>query len=303
MENLKALRFEFEDYLRSQRGLCERSIGRCWRLADRFLAFRFKGKACNFTKITPSDIATFLLSPSGHEKSFRTKIPATDLRTFFQFLFKTGRTNVNLSPSIPSISRRYSARPPRYLTAEQVEMLIAAVKTDTPTGRRNHAMVLLVARLGLRAAEVIKIQLDDIDWRSGALLVRGKGHLHDRLPLPADVGEALANYIRCDRKSSSRALFIQRRAPYLGFVDSQIVNSVLKDAFRRTKLNPPAPYVGSRVLRHSLATAMIRRGASLTEIADVLRHRTRTSTMIYAKLDVEGLRSVAQEWPVAGGAK
>jgi integrase/recombinase XerD len=303
MENLKTLRFEFEEYLRSQRGLCERSIGQCWRFANRFLAFRFKGKACNFTKITPSDIATFLLHLTGQEKPFRHKTSATHLRSFFQFLFKTGRTRANLSPSIPSISRRYAARLPRYLTAEQVEVLIAAVKTETPTGRRNHAMVLLMARLGLRAAEVIKIQLDDIDWRSGELLVRGKGHLHDRLPLPVDVGEALANYIHRDRKSSSRALFVQHRAPYSAFPDSQIVNSVLKDAFRRTKLNPPAPYIGSHILRHSLATAMIRRGASLAEIADVLRHRSRTSTMIYAKLDVEGLRSVAQEWPVAGGAK
>jgi integrase/recombinase XerD len=159
MENLKTLRFEFEEYLRSQRGLCERSIGQCWRFANRFLAFRFKGKACNFTKITPSDIATFLLHLTGQEKPFRHNTPATHLRSFFQFLFKTGQTRANLSPSIPSISRRYAARLPRYLTAEQVEVLIAAVKTETPTGRRNHAMVLCALWLGHESVETTQVYI------------------------------------------------------------------------------------------------------------------------------------------------
>jgi integrase/recombinase XerD len=123
------------------------------------------------------------------------------------------------------------------------------------------------------------------------------------LPLPKDVGEALANYIPRDRRTTSRALFVTHRAPHVAFADAQIVNSVLQDAFERTKLKPPTRYVGSHILRHSLATNMVRRGASLAEIGDVLRHRDRRSTMIYAKLDVEGLRAVAREWPVAGGAK
>jgi site-specific recombinase XerD len=164
-------------------------------------------------------------------------------------------------------------------------------------------MVLLMARLGLRAAEVIAIQIDDIDWRAGELLVRGKGQLHDRLPLPKDVGEALASYIRQDRVTTSRALFVWHRVPHMAFADSQVISEVLKRAFERTRLNPPTRYVGSHILRHSLATDMVRRGASLAEIGEVLRHRARRSTMIYAKLDVEGLRSVAQDWPAAGGAK
>jgi site-specific recombinase XerD len=236
-------------------------------------------------------------------KPFRDKTPPTHLRNFFQFLFRSGRTNVNLAPSVPRIAHRYASRLPRHLTSEQVEVVIAAVKADTAIGRRNYAMALLMARLGLRAAEVIAIQIDDIDWRAGELVVRGKGQLHDRLPLPKDVGEALASYIRRDRVTTSRALFVWHRVPHMPFTDSQVISEVLKKAFERTRLNPPTRYVGSHILRHSLATDMVRRGASLAEIGEVLRHRARRSTMIYAKLDVEGLRSVAQDWPAAGGAK
>jgi integrase/recombinase XerD len=303
MENLETLRLEYEDYLRSQRGLSEKSIYDCWRFADRFLNFRFKGRRPDLSKITAADIARFMQHLISRGKPFRDKTPPTHLRNFFRFLFKSGKTNINLAPSVPRIAQRYGSTLPRHLTPEQVEMVIAAVKADTALGRRNYAMVLLMARLGLRAAEVIAIQIDDIDWRAGELLIRGKGQLHDRLPLPKEVGEALANYVRQDRVATSRALFVGHRVPHMPFSDSQVISEVLKKAFERTKLNPPTRYVGSHILRHSLATDMVRRGASLAEIGEVLRHRTRRSTMIYAKLDVEGLRSVAQDWPVAGGAK
>jgi integrase/recombinase XerD len=297
------LKQEYEDYLRNQRGLSDRSIYNCWRFADRFLTFRFKSGDDDLSKIVPADIAKFMQHVNAGGKPSRDKTPPTHLRNFFQFLFKNGVTRVNLAPSVPRVAQKYASTLPRYLTSEQVEAVIAAVKVDTPIGRRNYAMVLLLARLGLRATEVIAIQIDDINWRAGELLVRGKGQRHDRLPLPKDVGEALANYIRRDRKTSSRALFVKDRAPRVAFADAKIANLVLKGAFERTGLKPPRRYVGSHILRHSLATTMVRRGASLGEIGEVLRHRAQSSTMIYAKLDVEGLRSVAREWPVAGGAQ
>ena len=164
-------------------------------------------------------------------------------------------------------------------------------------------MLLMMARLGLRAPEVIAIQLDDVDWRAGELLVRGKGQRHDRLPVPPDVGEAIAAYIRQERVSGSRTLFVSLRAPNGPFKDGQVINTILQDAFAATGVTPPGPYVGSHVLRHSLATNMVRNGASLAEIGDMLRHRSRASTMIYAKLDIDGLRSIAKPWPVAGEAQ
>jgi len=145
------------------------------------------------------------------------------------------------------------------------------------------------------------MQLDDIDWRAGEILVRGKGDRHDRLPLLPDVGAALAEYIRRDRVTTSRALFVTERAPHRPFKDSQILNAVLQEAFARAGLTPPTPYVGAHILRHSLATNLVRGGASLEEVSETLRHRSRSTTLLYARLDLDGLRTIAQPWPGAGG--
>lgn len=296
-----ALRRDYEDYLRRQRGLSERTIGHCWRFADRFLGFRFGDAEIDLGAITPGDIVAFLQRLTTRKAPFRDKTPPTHLRNFFRYLFKCGLTPANLALCIPSVAQRYDARLPRHLTPQQVEAVLAAVRADARFGRRNYAMIILLARLGLRAPEVIAIQLGDLDWRAGELVVRGKGPNHDRVPIPPDVGEALTDYIRQDRVSTSRALFVTAHAPHGPFKDSQILNTILKDAFAQAGIAPPCPYVGSHVLRHSLATNLIRQGASLPEISDMLRHRSRASTMIYAKLDIEGLRSIAQPWPVAGG--
>lgn len=170
-------------------------------------------------------------------------------------------------------------------------------------GVRDYAMFLLMARLGLRVPEVMAIEIDDIDWRAGELLVRGKGKRRDRLPLPEDVGAAISAYLRDARPSTvTRVLFVRSYAPYLGFKDSRIVSKILARACAALKIEMPARYLGSHVLRHSLATRMVRSGVALHEVGDVLRHKSRATTMIYAKLDIANLRSVAQPWP-AGEAK
>lgn len=293
----------YEEYLRRQRGLSERTIVESSRFAGRFLEFHFGKEVGELTQIRSVDIVGFLQHLTTRTPPLRDKTLSSHLRNFFRYLFQTGKTTANLALGIPSVAQRYGARLPRHLTSEQVEVLVGAVRTDTATGRRNYAMVLLIARLGLRAPEIIAMQIDDIDWRSGEIIVRGKGSRHDRVPLPSDVGEALADYIRLDRITASRALFVTERPPHLPFKDGQILNYILKSAFARTGLKPPVPYVGSHILRHSLATNLVQRGASLEEIGDMLRHRSRASTMIYAKLDIDGLRSIAPPWPVAGGAK
>ena len=295
------LRREYEEYLRVQRGLSERTIYHCWRFADRFLEFRFPRAAAEFDRLTPPDIARFLHHLSSRGKPFRDKTPPTHLRNFFRFLFRTGRTATDLTPAVPRVAQRYGTRLPRSLTPDQVERLLAAVRADTPIGRRNYAMLLLQARLGLRAPEVVAIRLDDIDWRAGEILIRGKGPRHDRLPLPPDVGAAIAEYVRRDRVTASRILFVTDRAPRRPFPDGQVLNLILRHAFTTCGLTPPAPYVGSHILRHSLATALIQRGATLGEIGELLRHRSRQTTLRYAKVDIDGLRSVAQAWPTPGG--
>lgn len=301
------LRSDYEDYLRRQRGLSERTIFHCWRFADRFLDFRFDEEGEDLSAITPDDIARFMQHLTMRRRApFRDRTPPTHLRNFFRYLFKAGQTPTNLALGMLSIKRQYGARLPRYLADDHVERLLEAVRSASPKRLRcrNYAMVLLQARLGLRALEVVAMQLDDIDWRAGEIIVRGKGRRHDRLPLQPEVGAALADYIRHDRPAAPwRTLFVRDRAPHGPFKDGQVLNNILRAAFAKTGVKPPAPYVGSHVLRHSLAAHMARAGASLEEIGDLLRHRSRSSTTIYARLDIDGLRSVAQSWPVAGGER
>jgi site-specific recombinase XerD len=257
----------------------------------------------DLSKITSADVVGFLQHLTTRMPPFRDKTLSSNLRNLFLYLFQTGKTSNNLASAIPRVAQRYGTRLPRHLAPEQVEILLSDIRSDGPRCKRNYAMVLLLARLGLRPQEVIAIQIDDIDWRSGEITVRGKGARYDRLPLPPDVGAALADYVRFGRAATSRTLFVSERPPHRPFKDAQILNSVLKNALTRTGLKPPAPCVGAHVLRHSLATNLVRRGASLEEISDMLRHRSRASTLLYARMDVDSLRSIAQPWPTEGGAE
>ncbi|MGH7249154.1 MAG: site-specific integrase, partial [Pseudomonadota bacterium] len=293
----KRLRVEYEAYLRRQRGLAEGTIRNSLYYGERFLTFRFGEKLGDLNRITPDDIVAFLCKLKAGAKARRFKALPSHLRSLFTFLFWSGKTKRDLAASLPRVATAVD-RLPRHLKPEEIQRLIEAARTDDAVGRRNYAMLLLMARLGLRSPEVIAIQLDDIDWRAGEILIRGKGKLHDRMPLPADVGKAIVDYIRNGRAGASRALFVSARTPHhRPFKNAQIVNTILEDAFRKTGLKPPQKYVGSHLLRHSLATDMLRKGASLDEVSEVLRHRSRMTTTIYAKYDLDALRSIARPWP------
>lgn len=288
---------EYEHYLRHQRGLSDATIYHCMRFLVRFMAFRFGEDLGDLEAITPDDIVDYLLTFRLGPRTSRDKTPPTHLRNLFKFLFWSGKTKRDLAASMPRVAASRSTPRPRYLSPEDVERLIDSVRSDDAVGRRNYAMLLLIARLGLRAPELVAIRLEDVDWRAGEILIRGKGKLHDRMPLPVDVGEAIVDYIQNGRAGSSRALFVCSKAPYRSFLNAQIINALLRRAFKRTGLRPPQSYVGSHVLRHSLATDLLHKGASLEEVGDVLRHRSRMATTIYAQYDVEALRSIARPWP------
>jgi site-specific recombinase XerD len=226
----------------------------------------------------------------------RAKLLGTALRSLFRFLFREQVTRLDLTPAVLSVANwRYSSVP-RHLDATEVERVIAAVSSEP----RDHAIVLLLARLGLRALEVVMLELSDFDWRAAEITVPGKGAVRDRLPLPSDVGHALATYLRDTRpRSSCRRVFLCSRAPYGPFSGSSVVSTVVARALRRTGIDDP-PSHGAHLLRHSLATTLLTVGASMSEIGEVLRHRSPTTTEIYAKVDLAGLRTLAQAWPVRG---
>ena len=295
---------DFETYLIKQRGLSPRSIHHTLRFANRFMDHRFGADMFDLTSLRPVDAVGFVQHLLSRGRPYRDKSAVTHLRTFFQYLFARGVTATNLALSVPKAAMARDKRLPRHLSPEGVEAVLDWVRRNPRHGVRDYAMLLIMARLGLRAPEITRIELDDIDWRSGELTVRGKGKVHDRVPITAEVGEALSRYLREERgPTDCRTLFVTQRAPHRPFKDSQIVNAIIKDALDATGQKPATPYVGSHVLRHSLATQLINRGASLDEVGDMLRHRSRGSTMIYARLEIEGLRSIAQPWPAAGGAQ
>jgi site-specific recombinase XerD len=297
---LEALRRRYANYLEKERGLAAVTVVGYWPFIRRLLVERFGDGPIPVRELVPDDIARFLLRHARSGSPKVAKLMVTALRSFSRFLFRHGLTESDLAGAIPTVPEWRLAEVPKYLEPEEVERVVRACQRDTAVARRDFAIVLLLARLGLRASEVIALELDDIDWRAGVLNVRGKGGSHDSLPLPAEVGEALANYLRHHRPPcTTRRLFIRTRAPHRGFAHPSSISTIVCRALKRAGLHPAS--MGAHVLRHSLATGMLRSGASLDEIGEVLRHRAANSTEIYAKVDVRGLRSLALPWPTRGG--
>ncbi|MBI4322005.1 MAG: tyrosine-type recombinase/integrase [Chloroflexi bacterium] len=297
---LATLRRQYENHLEKERGLAAVTITSYWRFIRRLLIERFGDAPLRVQELTPDDVSNYLLrhARSGSPKVARLMVTA--LRSFFRFLFLHGQTESDLAGAVPTVPEWRLAELPKYLASEEVERVVRACERDGSVARRDRAIILLLARLGLRASEVIDLEIDDVDWRAGELKVRGKGGHHDCLPLPVDVGAAMASYLRHHRPPcTTRRLFVRTKAPYRGFANPSSISTIVRRAMNRAGLHPD--FKGAHVLRHSLATGMLRSGASLNEIGEVLRHRSPSTTEIYAKVDVQGLRSLALPWPTKGG--
>lgn len=299
-QSREILKAEYRTYLSRHRGLTDKTVYQYGTFVDRFLEFRFGEGPDDLSKITSHDIAGFLQHETGRVQPLRDKTLATNMRSFFRFLFQREKIETNLALGIPSVAQKYARRIPYHLTPEHVEALLQAVRgvNTAKYGRRNYAMVVLMARLGLRSPEIIAMQLEDINWHTGEICIRGKGGFHDKAPLLADVGEAIADYLRHERNGTARHLFVTHRAPYRPFKDAQVLNTILIQALETTDIPRPKQYTVSNMLRHSLATNLVRRGASLEEISNTLRHRSRATTLLYARQDLDGLRTIALPWPV-----
>lgn len=284
-------------YLRNDRGLCGRSIEVYGPFVRAFVEVQELPECV--ASFDASAVRAYLVDRSQNRSVSFVKLMAAALRSFLRFLFLDGVTQLDFSMAVPPVRRWRLATVPLFLTSEEVERVIAATNRATASGCRARAMLLLLARLGLRAGEVATLELDDIRWDVGEIVIRGKGRVHDRLPLLDDVGEALARYIGEARgSSSSRRVFLQRCAPHMGLSGPTAVCLVARHALQHAGL-ARASRVGAHVFRHSLATRMIRGGASLAEIAQVLRHRSLDTTQLYAKVEFEALRGIALHWPSA----
>lgn len=293
----------YKDYLRKDRGLTENSVLVYTPFIRDFLA----AQTIKTDRLSPElfdtlSIQNFILEHTVDRSSEYSRLLCTSLRSFFRFLVLCGQASRDLFNAVPMFRKYRQSVPPAFLSPAEVEQVLAATGAAL-SGHRDHAILLLLARLGLRAGEVVALELDDIRWRVGEIVVHGKGRMVDHLPLLADVGEALALYIREDRGvSASRQVFLRTWAPCNGLSGPAAVGHIVRRALAQTRVRRSGRGA-AHLFRHGLATTMIRHGASISEIAEVLRHRSQTTTAIYAQVAFEALREVALPWPVAGGAR
>ena len=292
---------EFDAYLQSERGLAPRSIIRHLPVIRRFLHEVCCGGAGDLCKISQQDVIRYIERHAQDGSPKTGKAMCWSLRAFLRYLHHRGLNARPLADCVPSMRRWKLATLPTYLSAAQVRKALDGCDRETVMGRRDYAVLLLLAKLGLRADEVATLTLDDIDWRASEILVRAKGRQRARMPIPPDVGAAIVAYLRNGRpKSSCRRLFVRTIAPHIGFASGCAITMIAKTALDRAGIEGCA-HRGAHVFRHSLATELLRSGATLSEIGQLLRHENHDTTRIYAKVDIDALRTLSLPWP--GGAQ
>lgn len=280
----------FERHLLEERALAPGTARGYVQHASRFLGGLAPG---GLGDVTAKVVGEALLGESAAVSVSATQNFVAGLRSFLRFCFLTGLVEVDLSQAaLPATGRRRSVLP-RGISQADAEALLASCDRRSALGRRDYAMIVTLLRLGLRASELAGLRLDDIDWRAGELVVHGKRARQDRLPLPADVGQAIASYLKRGRgRSGDREVFLRARAPFAP-IASGTVSSTVRRACRRARIAE----IGAHRLRHTAACDMVSTGVPLVQIAQVLRHHSLQSTALYARVDIDQLREVAPAWP------
>jgi site-specific recombinase XerD len=297
---LEQLLAGYERFLLEERNLSPNSIAHLRLFARRFLTEKFGARRLAIVTLRAPDVTTFIQRHAHDHGPFNARHLVSAARSFLRYLHYKGLADTDLSLAVPKVARWRLSTLPKHLPAAQVRQMLQHCDRSTALGRRDYAILLLLARLGLRAGEIVKLRLEDIDWENARITVCGKGGKWAQLPLPADVAKAIARYLRQDRiRCACRRLFLRDYAPVGGFGRSTSIAKIVQCALARAGV--VSARKGAHLLRHSLATEMLRKGASLEEIGEVLRHSSPDTTAIYAKVDLSSLRALALPWP--GGAR
>ena len=290
---------KFACYLREERGLAASTIVRYQSVMLQFFNEVFGEADVELSEITPNHIIDFVRKQAVIRKT-HAKAITSSLRSFLRYSWYQAWTSIDLSAAVPRVATWTMASIPKALPQDQVELLLAGFSRRTPRERRDYAILLLLARLGLRAGEIASLRLEDIDWEAGLVTVHGKTGHRPRLPLSEEVGRAISSYLHEGRpKTKHRAVFLRARAPVRGFRQAQAVTHIVERALTRAGIKSQRR--GAHLFRHALATEMLRQGASLSEIGELLGHQKPDTTAIYAKVDLVSLRTLAMQWP--GGGK
>ena len=290
----------FERYLREERQLANATIVNYMPFIRDFLDDCCGKGPVRLSRLRAGHVVRFVQRqvPRLHLK--RAKLLTTALRSFLQYARYRGDIRLDLVAAVPVVANWSMSSIPRAIAPDQVHRLLAHIDRHTEVGRRDYAVLLLLARLGLRSGEVATLELEDINWKNGSLNVHGKGGRRLQLPLPTDVGKAIAAYLRHGRpRSTSRRVFLRARAPIRGFAGPGAVGTIVRHAILRAGID--APTTGAHQFRHGLATEMLRHGAALSEIGELLGHRSPETTKIYTTVDLDALRTLALPWP--GGVR
>jgi len=284
----------YEAFLRTERRLAPLTIRTRSDVISRFLRYRLTQQdELALAGLTVADVHAFVVHEADRIAVSSTRTAIEALRCFLRFLFVTGVTGTDLSGAAPSVAGYRHSGPPRVVDATTVTALLDACDRSTVIGRRDYAVLLLLVRMGLRAIEVARLRLDDIDWRAGEITVMGKGGYRDQLPLLPDVGDAVVGYLRQGRPTTPCREMFLRVMPPAGPLGRNGVVMVPRQASRRAGL----PVVGAHRLRHTAATNLLRAGASLREVGQVLRHHSDQQTALYAAVDLAQLSTVVRAWP------
>ena len=289
----------YELHLRQTRGLAPSSIATYLPFVRNFLRHRFASGSVTLSSLSADDVVRFVQNKVPDMSPKRAKLLATALRSFLRYACHLGETGPALVAAVPVVAGWSMTQIPRGISPDQVSKLLAGIDRGSAMGRRDHAILVLLARLGLRASEIRFLELDDIDWTGGTLRLKTKGGRRKAFPLSEEIGEAIADYLRHGRPPcQSHRVFVRARAP-IEEVRSSSISSIVRRAIERAGVD--APTGGAHQFRHGLATEMLNGGAALGEIGDVLGHCHPDTTRIYAKVDLESLRPLALPWP--GGAR
>ena len=293
-----ALLERYRSYLISERGLTS-GTAHCYLDAIRpFVTSRLRGEELDLAGLTAADVTAFVVAACPGRPQGTAKLIVTTLRSLLTFLHIAGLVAEPLAGAVPSVAGWRLTGLPRALDPDQLRRLLASCDRRRGLGRRDYAIMLLLSRLGLRAGEVAALGLDDLDWRVGEIVIRGKANRSERLPLPPDVGVAITGYLRRGRPATAqgRGVFVRAKAPHRALTSCG-VSMVVHDAAQRAGLG----VMHAHRLRHTAATAMLRAGTPLTEVGLVLRQRRALTTALYAKVDRDALRVLAQPWPQTTG--